>query len=55
MKNVGIFLLADYRKKNKKPSINEILMDVIMKDKEKRKAQKMKLMQLMKFDEQEDK
>jgi hypothetical protein len=47
-------ILADYRTKNKKPSINEILQDVIQKDKEKRKADKQKLMQLMKQDEREE-
>jgi len=38
IKNIGIYYLADYRVKNKKPSINEILQDVILKDKENRKA-----------------
>lgn len=55
IKNVAVYILADYRAKNKKQSINEILQDVIVKDKEKRKAQKMKMMQLMKQDEQDEK
>jgi hypothetical protein len=38
IKNVGVYLLADYRAKNKKTSINEILQGVIQKDKENRKA-----------------
>ena len=54
MKNIGVYILADYRLRNKKPSINEILQDVIQKDKEKRKAQKLKLMQLMKFDDKKE-
>lgn len=54
IKNVCIYLLADYRANNKKPLINEILQDVIQKDKEKRKALKLKMMQLMKFDEKKE-
>lgn len=54
VKNVTMCILADYRAKNKKPSINEILQDVIQKDKEKRKVEKQKLMQLMKQDEREE-
>ena len=38
MKNIGIYILADYRVKNKKPTIKEILRDAIQKDKEKRKT-----------------
>lgn len=40
----------DYREKNKKQTINEILLQVIKKDKEKRKADKIKLIELMRID-----
>ena len=53
-KNAVIYSLTVFREKNKKPSINEILQDVIMKDKAQRKAEKMKLMQLMKSNEEEE-
>jgi hypothetical protein len=50
LKNASFFLLMDFRAKNKKQTINEILQQVIMKDKEKRKADKIKLIELMRFD-----
>jgi hypothetical protein len=48
---MSLHILLDYRAKNYKQSINEILQGVIQKDKEKRKADKLKLMELMRFDE----
>lgn len=53
LKNLGVRYLAGYRAKNQKPSIKDLLREAITKDKEKRKAMKLKLMQLMKNDEQE--
>ncbi len=50
LKNASLFLLMDYRERNKKQTMGEILQQVILKDKEKRKADKIKLMQLMKYD-----
>ena len=40
LKNSCIYLLADYRKKNKKPKINEILANMIQQKKEQIKLQK---------------
>lgn len=50
LKNTSIYILLDYRAKNYKQSINEILMGVIQKDKEKRKAERLKMMELMSID-----
>ena len=48
-----MYILLDYREKNYKQSINEILMGVIQKDKEKRKAERIKMMELMSIDTNE--
>ena len=48
-----MYILLDYRAKNYKQSINEILMGVIQKDKEKRKAERIKMMELMSIDTNE--
>ncbi|CDW78253.1 UNKNOWN [Stylonychia lemnae] len=48
IKNSGIFVLTNYREKNKKPQINEILRDLIQKKKEMIKLQKNNLASLMK-------
>lgn len=53
MKNTSMYILLDYRAKNYKQSINEILMGVIQKDKEKRKAERIKMMELMSIDTNE--
>ncbi len=50
LKNTSLYILFDYRAKNHKQSINEILMGVIQKDKEKRKAERLKMMELMSID-----
>jgi len=48
-------LLAGYRARNQKPSIKDLLREAILKDKEKRKALKLKLMQLMKQEDPDSK
>ena len=53
MKNTSMYILLDYRAKNYKQSINEILQGVIQKDKEKRKAERIKMMELMSIDTNE--
>ena len=50
LKNCSIYLLADYRMKNYKPKINEILLDAIKKKKEQKKAEKLKIMDLLKYE-----
>ncbi len=50
---MAVHILLDYRAKNYKQTINEILIGVIAKDKEKRKQERLKLMELMSLDTQE--
>jgi archaellum component FlaC len=50
---MAVHILLDYRAKNHKQTINEILIGVIAKDKEKRKQERLKLMELMSLDTQE--
>jgi hypothetical protein len=47
LKNACIYLLADYRSKNKKPQVNDILQDMIRQKKEQIKMQKQKMGDLM--------
>ncbi|CDW74307.1 UNKNOWN [Stylonychia lemnae] len=48
LKNASIYLLADFREKNKKPQVNEILAQMIQEKKNQIKQQKQRLGELMK-------
>lgn len=47
LKNACIYLLADYKEKNKKPQINEILANMIKEKKHEIKMQKQKIGDMM--------